>query len=79
MAKKRSVQQRKFNSRPAQKKRRAARNAARRKLMSEGRVSKGDGKDVHHKDGNPRNNSASNLEVVSKSKNRARKRRRRKS
>ena len=32
-----------------QKKKRAMRNAARRKLMREGKVSKGDGKDVHHK------------------------------
>jgi hypothetical protein len=32
-----------------QKKNRAARNAARRKLMKEGKVHKGDGKDVAHK------------------------------
>lgn len=32
-----------------QKKNRAKRNAARRKLMKDGRVSKGDGKDVDHK------------------------------
>ena len=39
--------------------------------MKAGRVKKGDGKDVDHKDGNPRNNSAKNLRVTSKSKNRA--------
>lgn len=32
-----------------QKKKRAERNAARRKLMKEGKVSKGDGKDVAHR------------------------------
>ena len=31
---------------------------------------KGSGKDVHHKDGNPRNNKKSNLKVVSRAKNR---------
>jgi hypothetical protein len=31
-----------------QKKNRAMRNAARRKAMAEGKVKKGDGKDVHH-------------------------------
>jgi hypothetical protein len=38
------------------KKRRAARNKARRFLEREGRVHKGDGKDVDHRDGNPHNN-----------------------
>lgn len=37
-----------YHASPAQKKRRAERNAARRKAMREGRVSKGDGKEVHH-------------------------------
>lgn len=48
------------------------RNAARRKLMEEGVVRKGDGKDVDHKrmlkDGG--SNARSNLRVVSKEKNR---------
>jgi hypothetical protein len=39
----------KYQASPEQKKNRAARNAARRKLMKEGKVSKGDGKDVAHK------------------------------
>ena len=47
-----------------QKKRRAARNKARRHMERAGRVSKGDGKEVDHKDYNPENNSASNLRVV---------------
>jgi hypothetical protein len=66
--------QRKYNSKPEQKKRRAARNAARRKMIKAGKAKKGDGKDVHHKDGNPRNNKRSNLAVSSKSKNRSIKR-----
>lgn len=36
-----------------------------------GSVRKGDGKDVDHKDGNPTNNSRSNLRVKSKSSNRS--------
>ncbi len=52
------------------KRRRAARNAARRKMLKAGRVKKGDKKDVHHKDRNPQNNSASNISVVSRSRNR---------
>ena len=52
-----------------QKKRRAIRNAARRKLEAEGKVRKGDGKDVHHVSG--LHNAASNLRVISKSSNRS--------
>lgn len=53
-----------------QKKRRAARNKARRHLEREGRVHKGDGKEVDHKDFNPENNSPSNIRVVDKQTNR---------
>jgi hypothetical protein len=70
-ASKRSKQQRAYNSTPEQKKRRAARNAARRKLMSQGKVKKGDGKDVEHKNKNARDNSNGNLTVRSRSANRA--------
>jgi hypothetical protein len=38
----------KYQSQPQQVKNRVARNAARRKLMREGKVHKGDGKDVAH-------------------------------
>lgn len=38
-----------YEARPAQKKNRAARNAARAKMMKLGKVHKGDGKDVAHK------------------------------
>jgi hypothetical protein len=53
-----------YHARPDQKKKRANRNAARRKLVKQGRVKKGDGMDVHHKDGNPLNNSPSNLQAL---------------
>ena len=54
------------------KKKRAARNKARRYMEKKGRVRKGDGKDVDHKDFNPHNNSPSNLRVVSAKTNRER-------
>ena len=54
-----------------QKKRRAKRNKARRMLMRMGRVKKGDGKDVDHKNKNPHDNSKKNLRVVSKEHNRS--------
>lgn len=66
-----SVRQRKYNSRPEQKKRRAQRNASRRKMEKAGRVRKGDGKDVDHKNHNTSDQSSKNLGVISKSKNRA--------
>jgi len=62
-----------YHKRPRQKKRRAARNGARRKMKKLGLVKKGDGKDVHHKNGNARDNRKSNLAIMSKSKNRSRK------
>ncbi len=60
-----------FHSKPKQKKRRAERNSARRKMAKLGRVKVGDGKDVAHKDNNTSNNSNKNLAVQSKSKNRS--------
>jgi hypothetical protein len=50
-------------------KRRIARNLMIKKLG----ISAVKGKDVDHKDGNPNNNSVSNLKVMSKSKNRSKK------
>lgn len=65
-----------YHSSPEQKKKRAARNAARRQLEKEGKVRKGDGKDVDHvkplaKGGS---NARSNLRVKPKSANRSFKR-----
>ena len=60
-----------YQGRPEQKKRRAMRNKVRRLLTREGKVKKGDGKDVHHKDGNPMNYKKSNLKLVRRSKNRS--------
>ncbi len=56
-----------------QKKNRAKRNAARRELEREGRVRKGDGRDVDHKKPLIKggSNSSSNLRVQSKSANRS--------
>lgn len=66
-----SIRQRKYNSRPEQKKRRAERNASRSKMEKAGKVRKGDGKDVDHVNHNTADMSANNLKVMSKSKNRA--------
>lgn len=53
---------------------RSSRNSARRIAENKGLVKKGDGKDVDHKNGNPKDNSGSNLRVVPKSVNRSFKR-----
>jgi len=70
-----SKRQRKYNSSPAQKKRRAQRNGARRKMIADGKVSKGDGKDIDHKNkgatNGSLNNNDSNLRVRSVKANRA--------
>jgi hypothetical protein len=66
--------QAKYNSKPEQKKRRAARNAARRKMIKAGKAKKGDGKDVAHLNNNPHDNKAGNLRMQSKAKNRSFKR-----
>ena len=63
-----------YHSSPKQKKNRASRNAARAKMLKSGRVKKGDGKDVTHRNGNPRDNSSKSLGVLSASKNRSYKR-----
>ena len=63
----------KFQSSAKAKAERASRNSARRAALKSGRVSKGDGKDIDHKDSNPKHNSASNLRVVSRATNRGKK------
>ena len=64
---------RSYHAKPEQKKNRASRNSARRSLMASNRVQKGDGKDVDHKNGNPRDNRRKNLSVMSRSANRSKK------
>lgn len=66
-----SVRQRKYNSSPEQKKRRAQRNKIRRKLEREGKVRKGDGKDVDHRNHNTSDMSSDNISIVDRSSNRA--------
>lgn len=66
----RAKSQAKYNSKPLQKKRRAQRNAARRKMERAGKVHKGDGKDVDHKNHNTGDNRMSNLQVQDKGTNR---------
>ena len=60
-----------YQGKPEQIANRSSRNTARRKLKNSGYKLKG--KDVDHKDGNPKNNSIANLRVRSKSSNRSRK------
>lgn len=60
-----------YHSSPKQKKNRASRNAARAAMAKKGKVKKGDGKDVTHRDGNPRNNSEKNLGVLKAGRNRS--------
>lgn len=65
--------ERKYDSKPEVKERRAARNRARYKLMKEGKVSKGDGKDVDHKKPLSKGGSTkrSNLKATPAKKNRS--------
>lgn len=72
MARDYAAEYRNYHSKPEQKKNRAQRNAARREMERSGRVHKGDGKDVDHKNPirNGGSNAKSNLRVTSKSNNR---------
>lgn len=62
-----------YHSKPKQKKNRAARNAARRRMEKKGKVRKGDGKDVGHKKTlkSGGSNCTSNLCVQKRSSNRS--------
>jgi hypothetical protein len=60
-----------YHGKPEQIKRRTERNAARRTAVKAGKAAKGDGKDVHHKNGNTSDSSTKNISVISRSKNRA--------
>ena len=54
-----------------QKANRASRNSARSALKKAGVVRKGDGKDINHRNGNPKDNRRSNLSVTTKRANRS--------
>lgn len=60
-----------YHGKPDQIKKRASRVQARRDMEKAGKVRKGDGKDIDHKNGNPKDNRPSNLRVQSKSQNRS--------
>lgn len=60
-----------YHSKPEQREKNNSRKRARYALEKGGVVTKGDGKDVDHKDGNPLNNKRSNLKVTTKTSNRS--------
>jgi hypothetical protein len=66
MARNYKEEYRKFQSSPTQKRNRASRNRARRRALKNGRVHKGDGKDLHHHKGI----NSDSVVVMSASKNR---------
>ena len=63
-----------YHAKPLQKVNRAGRNKARSLVMKSGGAAKVAGKDVHHKNGNPKDNRIGNLAVTSKTANRSFKR-----
>ena len=60
-----------YHAKPEQRERNNARKRARYDLEKKGVVSKGDGKDVDHVNGNPKDNRPKNLRVVTKTANRS--------
>lgn len=72
MARNYKLEYKNFHSKPKEKKRRAQRNQARKLMEKRGLVSRGDGKDVDHRDRNTSNNSPKNLRVASVKSNRSR-------
>lgn len=64
-----------YQASPEQKKNRASRNAARAAVVKKKGKAAVKGKDVDHKNGSPTDNSAGNLRIESKKKNRGRKKR----
>ena len=61
-----------YNAQPEQRARRSARTNERNKRIRKGQLSVGDGKDIDHRDGNPKNNSPSNISITSQKFNRGR-------
>jgi|TARA_B110000259_G_scaffold144875_1_gene163211 hypothetical protein len=60
-----------YHAKPLQKVNRAGRNKARKIVMKTGGAAKAVGNDVHHKNGNPRDNRIGNLSVATKATNRS--------
>ena len=71
MARNYSGEYKNYQGTPAQRRRNDARKAARRKMVAAGAVKKGDGKDIHHRNGNPKDNSRKNLAVTAIKTNRS--------
>ena len=67
----RQATQKKYNAKPEQLKKRASRNKARAQMIKAGKVKKGDGKDVAHKNGNALVDKMSNYAVQTKKQNRS--------
>ena len=61
-----------YHKKPEQRRRNDSRKAARRLMVKKHGASKLAGKDIDHKDRNPRNNSTRNLRIQSKKVNRGR-------
>lgn len=59
-----------YHKQPEQRRRNDSRKAARRLMVKKHGASKLAGKDIDHKDRNPKNNSSSNLRIQSKKTNR---------
>ena len=66
----------KYDKSPKRMKDNRARKKARYVMEQLGKARRGDGKDVDHKNGNPRDNSKNNLRVLGRAKNRSIKRNR---
>lgn len=60
-----------YQGTPEQRKKNDSRKKARRIMEAKGKVKKGDGKDVDHKNMNPLHNGAKNLRVTTPSANRS--------
>lgn len=60
-----------YQGTPEQRKKNDSRKKARRMMEAVGKVKKGDGKDVDHKNMNPLHNTKSNLRVTTPSANRS--------
>ena len=60
-----------YQGKPSQIKNRASRNKARAQMIKAGKAHKGDGKDVGHKNGNPRDDKMSNYMMQTKHSNRS--------